>query len=158
LVINLNQGEKAMERKLLKTILVTLSLSFIPGITCSATKISISQALADCTAAGNKSSGKAVQSELKKQTSLIGMAYLNYIYQNDLKNEHFCQSMLLMNSQVPAGTNNPYIHLFDAEMASKTMPVLEDVQMSFDYSIGRTNPPIEKVQASVSAIQAALKK
>jgi hypothetical protein len=146
-----------MKSKLLKTIVVTLGLSLIHCITFSATKISISQALTDCTAAGNKISGKSIQSELKKQTSLIGMAYLNYIYQNDLKNEHFCQSMLLMNSQVPEVTNNPYVHLFDAEMASKTMPVLEDVQMSFDYSIGRTNPPIEKVQSSVNKIQAALK-
>jgi hypothetical protein len=42
-------------------------------------------------------------------------------------------------------------------MASKTMPVLEDIQMSFDYSIGRTNPPTEKVQGSVNNIRAALK-
>ncbi len=146
-----------MKSKSLKTILVTLGLSLIPCLTFSATKISISQALKDCTAAGNKISGTTIQSELKKQTSLIGMAYLNYIYQNDLKNEHFCQSMLLMNSQVPEGTINPYVHLFDAVMASKTMQILEDVQMSFDYSIGRTNPPIEKVQSSVSKIQAALK-
>lgn len=122
-----------------------------------ATKISITQILAACTAAGNKISGKPIQSELKQQTSLIGMAYLNYIYQNDIRNEHFCQSMLLMNAQVPAGTDNPYVHLFDAEMANKTMPILEDIQLSFDYAIARTNPPIEKVQASVNNIQAALK-
>ena len=145
------------KNKWLKMILVTLSFSLTPCIGFSATKISISQALADCTAAGNKILGKSIQSELKKQTSLIGMAYLNYIYQNDIKNEHFCQSMLLMNSQVPAGTNNPYVHLFDAEMANKTMPLLEDVQMCFDYSIGRTNPSTEKVQGSVNNIRAVLK-
>ncbi|MDR3492476.1 MAG: hypothetical protein P4M12_10655 [Gammaproteobacteria bacterium] len=147
-----------MKNKLFTTLLVAVfSFSVIPSVGFAATKISISKALTDCTAAGNKISGKTVQSELKKQTSLIGMAYLNYIYQNDTQNEHFCQSMLLMNSQVPEGTNNPYIHLFDIEMAGKTMPVLEDVQMSFDYSIGRTNPPVNKVQHSVDKIQAALK-
>lgn len=121
------------------------------------TKISIPEALAACTVAGNKISGNPIQSELKKHTSLIGMAYLNYIYQNDIGNEHFCQSMLLMNAQVPPGTENPYVHLFDAKMASKTMPILEDIQLSFDYSIARTNPSIEKVQASVNNIQVALK-
>lgn len=98
-----------------------------------------------------------IQSELKKVTSLIGMAYLNYIYQNDLENEHFCESMLLMNSQIPPGTENPYIHLFDFEMANKTMPILEDIQLSFDYSIARTNPPIKKLKSSISTIQTALK-
>ena len=50
-----------MKSKLLKTILVTLSLSFIPCVGFSATKISISQALTDCTAAGNKISGKSIE-------------------------------------------------------------------------------------------------
>jgi hypothetical protein len=146
-----------MKIKSLNSILVILSLSLIPCVTFSATKVSIPQAISDCIKAGNKISGKSIQSELKKQTSLIGMAYLNYIYQNDLKNEHFCQSMLLMNSQVPEGAVNPYVHLFDVEISNKTIPILEDVQLSFDYSIGRTNPPIDKVQNSVTKIQAALK-
>lgn len=102
-------------------------------------------------------STNSIQSDLKKTTSLIGMAYLNYIYQNDLENPHFCESMLLMNSQVPSGAENPYVHLFDPEMASKTMALLEDIQLSFDYSIARTTLPLEKVQASVSNIQAVLK-
>lgn len=144
-------------RHLFKKSLITACLTLVPYLGFASTIISISQAIGDCTAAGNKMTGTPVQSELKKQTSLIGMAYLNYIYQNDILNGHFCQSMLLMNSQVPAGTNNPYEHLFDTAMANKTMPILEDVQLSFDYSIGRTNPPLEKVQASVKKIQAALK-
>lgn len=146
-----------MKGKFLKTLLTASSLTLIPCVGFSATKVSISQALSACASAGNKISGKPVQSELKKQTSLIGMAYLNYIYQNDLQNDHFCQSMLLMNSQVPEGTNNPYVHLFDVEMASKTMPVLENIQMSFDYSIARTNPSLDQVQGSVDKIKAALK-
>lgn len=143
--------------KFSKAMVLGIVIAITPLFAFSATKISIEQALKNCAAAGNKSSSPAVQSELKKQTSLIGMAYLNYIYQNDIKNEHFCQSMLLMNSQVPPETNNPYVHLFDAEMASKTMPILENVQMAFDYSIGRTNPPQAIVQKSVDTIQAALK-
>lgn len=122
----------------------------------SPTKISIEQTLIGCATAGIKMIGTPIQSELKKQTSLIGMAYLNYIYQNDIKNEHFCQSMLLMNAQIPPKTPNPYIHLFDAEMATKTMPILADIQMAFDYSIGRTNPPITIVEASVKTIQRIL--
>lgn len=146
-----------MKKNRLLNLLLITSFLLAPCVGFSATKVSVSQAVEDCAAAGNKIVGTSVQSELKKQTSLIGMAYLNYIYQNDIKNEHFCQSMLLMNSQVPKGTVNPYIHLFDPEMASKTMAILEDVQMSFDYSIGRTNPPVDKVQDSVNKVQAALK-
>src|SRR5688572_20059881 len=108
------------------SLIILLSL-LTTNIAFSATKISIKQAIAGCTAAGNKAIGTPVQSELKKQTSLIGMAYLNYIYQNDIKNAHFCQAMLLMNSQIGNETENPYVHLFDSEMADKTMPILEDV-------------------------------
>lgn len=135
-----------------------IALLLIPSLSFSATKISISQALADCTAAGNKKAGITIQSELKKQTSLIGMAYLNYIYQNDIKNAHFCQSMLLMDSQVPKDTNNPYVQLFDHGMAAKTMPLLEDVQLAFDYSISRTKPPLQKIQKAIDRIQAIIKK
>ena len=102
--------------------------------------------------------GKPVQSELKKESSLIGMAYLNYIYQNDLTNEHFCQAMLLMHAQVPAGTDNPYVRLFDKGMGERTLAVLEDIQLSFDYSIARSNPAEEKLKASIVKIRAALQK
>jgi hypothetical protein len=118
--------------------------------------VSIAESCAKCKAAGNKPAGTPVQSELKKQTSLIGLVYLNYIYQNDLTNEHFCQCMLLMNSQVPVGTENPYVHLFDKGMGEKLLTVLEDTQLSLDYAMGRSNPPAEKVQASVRKIQAVL--
>ncbi len=145
------------QRYSLHKLLIALIIFLIPNLSFSAIKITIPQVLADCKAMGNKVPDQSVSSELKQQTSLIGMAYLNYIYQNDIKNEHFCQSMLLMNSQVPAGIGNPYIHLFDAEMAGKTMPILEDIQLSFDYAIARTNPPLEKVQASVNSIQTIIK-
>ena len=56
------------------------------------------------------------------------MAYLNYIYANDLANEHFCQAMLLMSAQVPAGTANPFVALFTPEHAVATMGALADVQ------------------------------
>jgi hypothetical protein len=123
------------------------------------TKISIDQALKDCKEAGNfiVPGVKAVQSELKRDTSLVGLAYLNYIYQNDIKNEHFCQSMLLMDSQVPAGTKNPYTKLFTPKSAKKTMAALADVQMCFDYAIARTNPPDEVVKASLKAVRKILK-
>jgi hypothetical protein len=86
------------------------------------------------------------------------MAYLNYIYQNDLTNEHFCQAMLLMHAQVPAGTANPYVKLFDKGMGEATLAILEDIQLSFDYSIARSNPSEEKLKASIDKIKAALKK
>lgn len=121
------------------------------------TKISIQQVIAESKAANILMTGKSIQSDLKKITSLIGMSYLNYIYQNDIKNEHFCQSMLLMNSQVPANTENPYEHLFGADMANKTMAILEDIQLAFDYSIARTQLAEEKVKLSVQKIQQALR-
>src|ERR1700741_2153916 len=120
--------------------------------------VSIAESCAKCKAAGNKPTGTPVQSELKKQTSLIGLVYLNYIYQNDLTNEHFCQCMLLMNSQVPAGTDNPYVHLFDKGMGEKMLAVLEDVQLSLHYSIARSNPADDKVQNSIDTIKSALAK
>ena len=121
------------------------------------TPVSIDQACASCQAAGVTAVSKAIQSPLKKETSLIGMAYLNYIYQNDLTNEHFCQAMLLMRAQVPANTTNPYTALFEPGMGEQTLAVLEDVQLSFDYSIARSHPPEAKMRASIEKIKAVLK-
>lgn len=118
--------------------------------------VSIDQSCANCKAAGNKPSGKPIQSALKKETSLIGMAYLNYIYQNDLSNEHFCQSMLLMDSQIPSGIQNPYVHLFDKGMGEKLLKVLQDTQLSLDYALGRSSPSTEKIQVSIQNIRTAL--
>src|SRR5207237_8825620 len=112
----------------------------MPAAGFSDTAVSTDKACATCKAAGHKPAGKTIQSALKKETSLIGMAYLNYIYQNDLSNEHFCQAMLLMNSQVPSGTENPYVHLFDPGMGEKMLGVMQDIQLSFDYAIGRSAP------------------
>lgn len=121
--------------------------------------VPISKTMDNCLANGNKlpTGAKPIQSDLKKTTSLIGMAYLNYIYQNDLNNKHFCESMLLMNSQVPSNTDNPYVHLFEPQRAEKTIAILEDIQLAFDYSIARTDPPIEKLRTSIANIEAALK-
>jgi hypothetical protein len=141
-----------------QAILLVILLTLMPSAVMSSTKVSIEETCAACKAAGVKLIGTSVQSPLTKETSLIGMAYLNYIYQNDLGNEHFCQAMLLMNSQVPLGTANPYVHLFDAGMGEKTLKVLQDVQLSFDYSIGRSKPPEAAVQESIKSIQAALNK
>ena len=73
--------------------------------------IPVEEAIATCKAAGNTMVPglKPIQSDLKRETSLIGQAYLNYIYQNDIANEHFCQAMLLMHAQVPKATPNPYV-------------------------------------------------
>jgi hypothetical protein len=128
----------------------------MPAAGFSDTSVSIDQACADCKAAGNKPPGKPVQSALKKETSLIGLAYLTYIYQNDLSNEHFCQAIVLMSSQVPLGTENPYIHLFDEGMGEKTLGVMQDIQLSFDYAIGRSSPSSAKMKASIKNIQAVL--
>jgi hypothetical protein len=65
--------------------------------------ISIDEAVAACRAAGNGMVPGVVpvQSELKQEASLIGLAYLNYIYQNDIANRHFCEAMLLMARRRP---------------------------------------------------------
>ncbi len=146
-----------MHRIIVLAMLVSLTYPFGPSA-MSATKVSIQEACAACTAAGNKPAKEPVQSTLKKETSLIGTAYLNYIYQNDLSNSHFCEAMLLMNSQIPAGTANPYVHLFDAGRGEKMRTVLQDVQLSFDYSIARSSPPENKLKASIKNIKDALKK
>jgi hypothetical protein len=96
------------------------------------------------------------QSDLKRATSLVGMAYLN-IYQNDIKNKHFCEAMLLMDSQVPAGTTNPYTKLFAPGSASQTMAALADVQLCFDYAIDRTDPPEATVKASLECLREIVK-
>jgi hypothetical protein len=60
--------------------------------------ISIDEAAKACRLAGiGIVPGKAaIESALKRETSLVGLAYLNYIYQNDITNQHFCEAMLLM--------------------------------------------------------------
>ena len=118
--------------------------------------IPIDDAIAACKAAGNTFPPglKPIQSDLKRETSLIGQAYLNYIYQNDIANEHFCQAMLLMHAQVPNETSNPYVALFTPAYAADTMSALADVQLCFDYAIARTDPPLTKVEASVAILQA----
>jgi hypothetical protein len=121
--------------------------------------IPIEDSVAACKAAGNSfPPGLApIQSDLKHETSLIGQAYLNYIYQNDIANEHFCQAMLLMHAQVPKGTPNPYVALFTPAHATATLAALADVQLCFDYAIARTDPPLSKVEASVATLKAIVK-
>jgi hypothetical protein len=130
----------------------------VPAAGVAQTEISIDQTLQRCKAAGNGlvPGVQPVQSDLKKKTSLIGMADLNYIYQNDIDNRHFCESMLLMSSQVPAGTGNPYVGLFTRKRAVTTMAALADVQFAFDYAIARTDPPEAKVRASVDTVRKGL--
>jgi hypothetical protein len=69
----------------------------------SETAISIDEAVEACRLAGNGMvPGKApVMSPLKREASLVGLAYLNYIYQNDIANRHFCEAMLLMARRRP---------------------------------------------------------
>jgi hypothetical protein len=121
----------------------------------TATPISIDEAVNACRLAGNGIvPGKApIHSALKRETSLVGLAYLNYIYQNDITNQHFCEAMLLMHAQVPAGTVNPYVALFTPERAGPTMAALADIQLSFDYAIARTDPPEAKVEASLAKLR-----
>ena len=90
--------------------------------------IPIEDAVTGCRHAGNGMvPGKSpVQSALKREASLVGLAYLNYIYQNDISNQHFCEAMLLMHAQVPQGTRNPYVALFEAERAAATMAALAE--------------------------------
>ena len=120
-----------------------------------ATAISIDDAVKACRLAGNGMvPGKApIRSALKRETSLVGLAYLNYIYQNDIANQHFCEAMLLMHAQVPASTANPYVALFTPERAGPTMAALADVQLVFDYAIARTDPPEAKVKASLATLR-----
>jgi hypothetical protein len=140
--------------RLVNVMLVTLAV-LLPTSALAATDIPIDQAVHDCRSAGNAMVPglQPVQSELKKQTSLVGMAYLNYIYQNDIANQHFCEAMLLMHAQVPAGTANPFVALFTPVHAARTMANLADVQLVFDYSIARTNPPVAKVESSLATVR-----
>jgi len=117
--------------------------------------ISIDEAVNACRLAGNSMvPGKApVQSALKAEASLVGLAYLNYIYQNDIANQHFCEAMLLMHAQVPRGTANPYVGLFTPERAGPTMAALADVQLAFDYAIARTDPPEAKLESALATLR-----
>jgi len=120
---------------------------------CHVHKTSISKAIGDCKKAGHKLDRKIIMSPLKKETSLIGSAYLTYIYQNDIKNPHYCESMLLMSKQIGENTKNPYVHLFTVAKAKETINVLEDIQLCFDYSIGRTKAPATLVKNSVNKLK-----
>jgi hypothetical protein len=140
-------------------VLAAMASALAPAEGMAQTKISIDQTLTRCKDAGNGPvpGVQPVQSDLKKETSLIGMAYLNYIYQNDIANQHFCQAMLLMGSQVPAGTRNPYVALFTRKRAVSTIAALADVQLAFDYSIARTSPPEQTVRASVDNVRKSMR-
>jgi hypothetical protein len=107
--------------------------------------ISIDEAVNACRLAGNSMvPGKApVQSALKRETSLVGLAYLNYIYKNDIANQHFCEP----------GTANPYVALFTPERAGPAMAALADVQLAFDYAIARTDAPEAKLEAALAALR-----
>ena len=98
---------------------------------------------------------------MKQEASLVGLAYLNYIYQNDIANQHFCEAMLLMHAQVPHGTANPtanpYVALFTPDCAGPTMAALADVQLAFDYAIARTDPPEAKVAGSLATLKGIVK-
>jgi hypothetical protein len=146
-----------MRKRMAFVLAVMASLSPAEGM--AQMKISIEETLKRCKDAGiGMIPGvQPVQSDLKKETSLIGMAYLNYIYQNDIANQHFCEAMLLMASQVPAGTRNPYVGLFTRKRAVTTMAALADVQLAFDYAIARTNPPEAKVRGSVETVRKSMK-
>jgi hypothetical protein len=119
------------------------------------TAISIADAVRACALAGNGMVPglSPVQSALKREASLVGLAYLNYIYQNDIDNAHFCEAMLLMHAQVPPATANPYVALFTPAHAAATLAALADVQLCFDYAIARTDPPEAKVAASVASLR-----
>jgi hypothetical protein len=121
----------------------------------SDTAISIDEAVEACRLAGNGIiPGKApVMSPLKREASLVGLAYLNYIYQNDIANRHFCEAMLLMRAQAPEAAPNPYVALFGQARAAATMAALADVQLAFDYAIARTDPPQAKVEASLTTLR-----
>lgn len=137
-----------------------LLLSIIVSSTAyAATEISIEKAITDCIAAGNKipTLTKPSEGETIKKASLIGMAYLNYIYQNDILNPHFCESMLLMNKQIPINTKNPYTMLFTQKNAAQTMTHLADIQLCFDYSIHRSQPPEKKVVKSIQILDSIMK-
>jgi hypothetical protein len=81
---------------------------------------------------------------------------LNYIYQNDIANRHFCEAMLLMHAQVPQGTANPFVALFTPARALRTVASLADVQLAFDYAIARTDPPRAKVEAALAMVRRIL--
>jgi hypothetical protein len=119
------------------------------------TAISIEEAVQACRLAGNGPVPgiKPVQSPLKLEASLVGLAYLNYIYQNDSANQHFCEAMLLMHAQVQPRTENPFVGLFTEARAKATMAALADVQLVFDYAIARSNPPAAKVEASLATLR-----
>jgi hypothetical protein len=123
------------------------------------TAVSIEEAVKACVLAGHGMvPGKApIQSALKQECSLVGLAYLNTIYQNDIANQHFCEAMLLMYAQVPAGTANPYLALFEPELAVAAMAALAHVQLCFDYAIARTDLAEAKIEASVAKLRGLLR-
>ena len=140
-------------------LLVLAAMAMAPAVAAAAMSISIEEAVNACKLAGNAMvPGKApVQSKLKTEASLVGLAYLNYIYQNDIANQHFCEAMLLMHAQVPQGTQNPYVALFTPERAGPTFAALADVQLAFDYAIARTDAHEAKVEASLATLRSIIK-
>ena len=142
----------------LKSVVVAV-VAAVPGAAVAGGPLPIDTVVEACRHAGNgfPPNVEPVKTELKAEASRVGMAYLNYIYQNDSANPHFCEAMLLMHAQMPLRTANPYVALFTPEHAVATMAALADVQLVFDYSIARSNPTAEKLKASLATLKLIIK-
>jgi hypothetical protein len=124
--------------------------------------VPIKTSLTGCMAQGHKSDAQTLpkSAEIKRQASLVGLAYINWVYQNDLNNEHFCDVMLRMDRQVTDGVPgqyvDPYVDLFSPEHANETVQNLANVQLLFDYSIDRSKPSATKVETALKSVSAVL--
>lgn len=82
----------------------------------------------------------------------------NVDYQNDIKNPHFCQSMLLMHVQLQGNQStevNPYTKYFtEPRYAKVTLRVLDAFQLSFDYAIARSNPSVTELKQALAEVDA----
>jgi hypothetical protein len=148
--------------KAIALLVFSASLSGYGSVAWADSYIPVSETLAECIRQGYKPDESVrPTSGLKNSASLVGLAYINYVYQNDTKNPHFCESMLRMDRQVSSGTpgdyKNKYVELFSQTRAQQTMKHLAEIQLAFDYSIGRSSPPPEKIEAAIKALDSILR-
>ena len=96
------------------------------------------------------------RANLKAESSLVGLAYLEQIYRNDASNEQFLALQRQITQNIPQNAQNPYRELFQERLAPKTIANLSSIQLSLDYASDRTRQPESAVQQAIQQLQSAL--
>jgi hypothetical protein len=93
---------------------------------------------------------------LKAESSLIGIAFLEHIYRQDANNEQLIELRNQLKKNVPENAANPYAALFQEKLAPRTIQNLPSIQLSLNYAVNRTRQPEENIRQAIQQVQSSL--